>query len=161
MKLFLYLFAFSFFLRPEHAFYVSITDIAYTENNQELEVQIKIFADDLEDDIRSSQNKLVKLQDGVNEAEAAIVHQYLLDKVEILLDGKAPEIGMHSCKLEGDAIFSVYKGKLVTKPKVVEVSNTVLIDLFPTQSNIIRLKGKAAQGLLKLDKKNTSGFLPF
>ena len=160
MKLFLCLFAFSFFLKPEHAFYVSITDIAYLESKQELEVQIKIFADDLEDDIRSSQNKLVKLQDGVSESEASVVHQYLLDKVEILLDGKAPEIRMLSCKQEGDAIFSVYKGSLQTKPSVINVTNTVLIDLFPTQSNIIRLKGKAAQGLLKLDKKNTSGVLP-
>ena len=161
MKLFLYLFAFSFFLKPDHAFYVSITDIAYMENEQELEVQIKIFADDLEDDIRSSQNKLVKLQDGVSEGESAIVHQYLLDKVEILMDGKAPEISMYSCTLEGDAVFSVYKGKLVSKPSLVSISNTVLIDLFPTQSNIIRLKGKAAEGLLKLDKKKTQGVLPF
>lgn len=161
MKLILGLFYLSLFLSPEHAFYVSITDISYQENKQDLEVQIKIFTDDLEDAVRSTLGKIVKLQDGINKEEASLVHQYLLEKVEILMDGKAPDIHMHSCQIEGDAVFSIYRGKMDFRPKVIDISNTILIDLFPTQNNIIRLKGSAASGLLKLDKKKTSGIIAF
>ena len=85
----------------------------------------------------------------------------MLKKVELLLDGEAPKIHMSSCKLEGDAVFSIYKGNISSRPEEVRISNTILIDLFPTQRNIIRLKGRAAQGLLKLDKQTTLGTLAF
>lgn len=161
MKLFFSLFALSLFLQPEHALYISVTDIFYIESKKELEVQFKIFTDDLEDDIRASQNKIIELEDGVDEKEAAIVHDYLLNKVEIFLDGKAPPVNMISCKLEGDAVFALYKGNLGSQPKKLEIYNKILIDLFPTQKNIIRLRGKSPVGFLNLDKKNIKGELSF
>ncbi|MEM8889359.1 MAG: DUF6702 family protein [Bacteroidota bacterium] len=161
MKLFFYLFAFSFFLQPDHALYISVTDIFYLENQKELEIKFKIFSNDLEDDIRSSQNIVLELEDGVNEEEAAVVHKYLLDKVEIFLDGKAAPVRMISCQQEGDAIFSVYKGTIENRPKKLEIYNKILIDLFPTQRNIIRLRGISPVGLLNLDKQTVRGELSF
>jgi len=161
MKIFFLLFAFSFFQQPEHALYISVTDIFYLENQKELEIKFKIFSNDLEDDIRSSQNLVLELEDGVNEEEAAVVHKYLLDKVEIFLDGKAAPVSMISCQQEGDAIFAIYKGKLESQPKKLEIYNKILIDLFPTQKNIIRLRGKSPLGLLKLDKQTIKGELSF
>ena len=161
MKLFFSLFALSLFLQPEHALYISVTDIFYQESQQELEVQFKIFTDDLEDGLRANQNQILELEDGVDEKEALVVHNYLLDKVEIFLDGKAPPVNMISCKLEGDAIFALYKGKLESQPNKLEIYNKILLDLFPTQKNIIRLRGKSPVGFLNLDKQTIKGELSF
>lgn len=161
MHLFIFLFSFLSFTAPNHAFYVSVMDISYEESAGEIVVQIKIFTDDLEDDIRASQEKLVKLQDGVSPEEALIVHRYLLSKVELLIDKSPAPLSLSSCKQEGDAVFTSYHGKLAHPPQSLQVRNSLLIDLFPTQSNIIRLKGKAAQGLLKLNKQKQEGELSF
>ncbi|MEL6256152.1 MAG: DUF6702 family protein [Bacteroidota bacterium] len=161
MKFFFCLFTFSLFFKPDHALYISVTDIFYLENQKELEIKFKIFSNDLEDDIRTSQNKVLELEDGVDEEEAAVVHKYLLEKVEIFVDGKAAPVNMISCKQEGDAVFSIYKGTLESAPKKLEIYNKILIDLFPTQRNIIRLRGKSPLGLLKLDKQTIKGELSF
>ncbi|MEM6801480.1 MAG: DUF6702 family protein [Bacteroidota bacterium] len=161
MNLFVLLWSFFSMSMPPHAFYVSVVDIAYEESSGELGVKIKLFANDLEDGIRASQQKIIKLQDGVSSTEASVVHSYLLSKVELLLDGKPAPLSMISCKQEGDAVFSIYEGKVPFSPKKLEIKNSILIELFPTQKNIVRLKAKGAQGLLKLDKQNQTGELSF
>jgi len=146
---------------PIHAFYVSITDVEYQAENKSLKVQVKIFSNDLEDDIRNLSGEVINLQDGVNTQESLRVDNYLFQRMKLLIDGKPPELRLTSCKVEGDAVFSIYEGELRKEPKDLEISSHILLELFPTQSNIVRLKNGTWKGLVKLNKQQTKGSLSF
>lgn len=148
-------------ISPSHAFYVSITDFSFQAEKRILGVQVKIFTNDLEDDIRNLSGKAIKLQDGIDAVECKRIHEYLLQRMEIRVDGQVLVLDDLVCNIEGDAVFTVFEKELKQSPKQLQIKSEVLLDLFPTQANIVRLKNKQRTKTLKLTKQKLKGELSF
>ena len=144
-------------LSAAHAFYISIMDIQYESSKQQLTVRYKIFTDDLESGIRALENEPIRLQDGINREEEQRIQNYLSTKTKIQINNSSPELQLSSHSLEGDATFIVFTSPCDTRPSHVSVQSEILVDLFPSQRNVVRYKDEKVQKMLSLSKGKESG----
>lgn len=149
------------YLNPTHAFYVSVTDLVYEVDNDALKIQVKIFTNDLEDEIRNYSGDPINLQDGISIVEETRVYSYISNKIALSGDDKSILMIKESCKVEGDAVFTLFQAELKEIPNKLSIKNELLLDLFPTQTNIIRLKNGQNQKMLKLNKSAKLGEFSF
>ncbi len=140
-----------------HAFYISILDIQYYATEQKLEVQYKIFTDDLESGIRAWEEKPIALQDGIDAEEQKRIYQFLQAKTNVKLNNKSPELEVVACENEGDATFIKCAALLAEKPSFLEVQCSLLVDIFPNQRNVVRYKAGKMQKMLSLGKGKENG----
>lgn len=144
-------------LSAVHAFYISIMDIEYESSKQQLTVRYKIFTDDLESGIRALENEPIRLQDGISTEEEQRIQNYLSTKTHLQIDHSPAELKLSSHSLEGDAAFVVFTSPCNTRPSHVSVQSQILVDLFPTQRNVVRYKDEKVQKMLSLSKRKEAG----
>ena len=154
-------FTFSF-AHPPHAFYVSIMEIIWEEEDEAGQVHIKIFSDDLEDAIYFRHSKRISVLQSLDNPETImLITNYLQSCVSINLDGKAVLLNYEKGEVLQDAVtlkFSINKSGL---PKEITIQNSILTEIFDTQANIIRFDIAGQKKILKLDKETTQGIQRF
>ena len=146
-----------------HKFYVSITEITLNNSSNRLEISTKVFYDDLQNAIYIEDGKEVNdpLSDHKEDIDTYIQRHF---KIEI--DGKQVPLTMLGVEPEVDAVWCYFESEPVAKNfKSVQVINSIFVDLFPRQSNIINFfpeKGnsKKVEGLLLNQQKN-KGIITF
>ena len=139
-----------------HALYLSVMDISYEAEGHELRVKYKIFTDDLEAGVRALSGELIALQDGISREEASRVQAYLQEKCQVEAS-QALTWELISCENQSDATFIELRAEFKGALSQLRISNSLLIDLFPTQRNIVRLRNGDKQQLLSLSVKKQKG----
>lgn len=137
MKLFISLFIFSSFVL--HDFYVSITEIDYNPETQSLEIAIKSFADDIEKEIERSEKLLLNIGEEDEHADcSAHLNAYFKKHFKIEVDGVQKELEFLGHEMEKrDAVWTYFEVFDVQEPRVVKITNTILINAHEQQQNII------------------------
>lgn len=145
-----------------HKFYVSTTKIEYVKDKQSLQIISKIFLDDLEDVLQERYDK--NLSYGTkkeSEREEEFLKEYLLKKFEISLNGKRVEYDYIGREYEIDMIKIYLEVTGVSEVRSIEVSNSMLMEMFEEQQNIIHYKAGDLRRSLILEKENPKGMLNF
>lgn len=146
-----------------HKFYVSITEITLNNSSNRLEISTKVFYDDLQNAIYIEDGK--KVNDPLSDHKEDI-DTYIQRHFKIEIDGKQVPLTMLGVEPEVDAVWCYFESEPVAKNfKSVQVINSIFVDLFPRQSNIINFfpeKGnsKKVEGLLLNQQKN-KGIITF
>lgn len=134
-----------------HPFHISLTEIRQNPQTRKLEIAQKIFWDDLEIGLKKFHQTEI---DFLNPKDPNLLEEqarnYLLAQNEIWVDGKKANLKLLGFEIEGDAVWFYLESDPVSWKSKIEVRNSVLIDEFPDQQNIIQLypKGKKMQNLL-------------
>ena len=138
-----------------HDLHLSMCHISYNDDQQRIEIQQRIFFDDLEQSLRISLSNpdfdiLDVNHDGLDYNE--IFAEYMNSKIEIVIDGKPISLEILSYEIDQDAIvLYLYKEK-VKKIKEFQLYSEVLFELFSDQANIISVEVGG--------KKKSARFLP-
>lgn len=145
-----------------HKFYVSVTNINYSEEDDALQITSRIFIDDLENVLEERYGVTLNL---ATEDEAAIANEYIekyfRQKFALYLDdevvnyeflGKKYDIDVAVCYLE---LPKVGLNNLET----LTIQNEILTDLFDEQKNIVHVKWKGKKKSFVLIKSDTKGML--
>jgi hypothetical protein len=144
-----------------HPFHISLTEIRQNQQSKKLEIAQKIFWDDLEKGLKNFHQVEV---DFLNPKDAeklkSQVNTYLLSTNEIWIDRKKVNLKFLGYEIEEDAAWFYFESEPVTWIGTFEVKNTLLIDPFPEQQNIIHIypPGKSLKSLL-LGKGNEKGII--
>jgi len=157
MKLFALLLMGAFL--PPHAFYLSVQEIQYDPQRQMLEVQYKVFTDDLEDGIRAFEGQPIVLQDGINTGEQLRIERYIAHKSKIFLNGQSISLTLQASENQGDASFIRFTGPVPNEPSAIRIHSTLLTEIFATQRNVVRYRNGAFQRMLTLSKGAPEGSL--
>ena len=146
-----------------HPLHISVTEIEYDEEEKELEIVSRIFADDLETAIRAQRNapELDLLNPPSNLTTDDLIKNYLLEKVRISLDGKSQTIHYLGFEKEEDALLCYISVNRVKKWETIKVENKVLLERFNDQSNIVHVTADQKIKSLRLSKSKSSGTLSF
>ncbi|WP_157632637.1 DUF6702 family protein [Cochleicola gelatinilyticus] len=145
-----------------HKFYVSITKIEYVEEKESLQIITQIFIDDVEDVLQKRYDPNVSLATKKErEADIELLTKYILQKLKIKVNGELVELKYIGKEYDIDIVKSYFEIKGVKNIKNIEIDNTVLMDLFEEQQNIIHLKTASKRRSLILDKENPKGLLNF
>ena len=123
-----------------HPFYISLTEIRQNPNSQRLEVATKIFWDDLEVGLASFHEQSI---DFLNPEDSELlqeqVEEYLKKNVQIWIEGKEINWILLGYEIEEDAAWFYIESEPVKLENMIRIKNSVLIEDFSTQQNIVHV----------------------
>lgn len=147
---------------PVHKFYVSITKIEYVKEKNSIQIITKIFIDDIEDALQQQYDPSISL-DTKKETEKADadLKKYILQKLNIKVNGKAVSINYIGKEYDTDMVVAYLEITDVKELKTITIENKLLFEMFPEQQNIIHLKTPSSRKSLMLDRDEPKGELKF
>lgn len=140
-----------------HKYYLSVTDIAYNKEEASLQMITRLFYDDLEAVLRERYSKDITVDATSNQEELDIyIKKYLNAKVKIIVNGKEKTLSYLGKRYDDDFVVCYIEITGVSSIKTLEIENTVLMDAFSDQKNMIHtdILGKKKSLLLVDGKAN-------
>lgn len=145
-----------------HKFYVSITKVEFSEEAQSLQIISKIFIDDIEATLQKRYDPKVSLDtEKETEAHARLLEKYVLQKLKVEVDGVPYQLEYLGREYENDVVKCYLEVPGITDLGRIEIENSILMDMFEEQQNIIHVKKGKTRKSLVLDKEHPSGMLNF
>jgi len=145
-----------------HKFYVSVTNIVYSEEDSAFQITSRVFIDDLD--------KLLKERYGVeaklatpNESKIAeeYIEKYFRTKFVVEMDGEIVAYNFLGKRYDNDVVICYLEIPNVdlSEVKQMSVQNEVLTDLFDEQKNVVHVKWKGNKKSFVLIRENNKGML--
>ncbi len=130
----------SFWMLLAHPFYISLTEMRYNPNSRKMEIAEKIFWDDLEVSLGKEFGQSV---DFLNPKDKAKLNQqlqaYLLKHNQLWVNGKLVSLNYLGYEVDEDAAWFYLESATSEAPVTVEVKNTILLEEFDGQQNIVHV----------------------
>ena len=143
-----------------HKFYIAIYQIEYAQEKKMLQITSRIFIDDMNEVLEKNYHKKTHIGEKNESAEdIVLMNKYISDKFSIKVNGQNKPFQFVSTEVENNILIGYYKITDIPKIKTLEVKNTILIDLFPEQQNIIQSKIYGEKQSLLLSIDNIKGML--
>lgn len=147
-----------------HKFYVSVTNVNYSEKNVALEITTRVFVDDLE--------AVMKERYGVSSNFESVEDQksydlylkrYLNSKFVVELNGNPITYAYLGKELENDLVIFYLEVDNVemNQLKSLTIFNEVLTDMYDEQKNIVHIKWHNNKKSFVLTKYDAKGMLNF
>lgn len=145
-----------------HKYYVSVTNIAYSEDDKAFQVTSRVFIDDLD--------RLLKERYGI-EAKLATpkeskladeyIEKYFRAKFAVELDGKPVQFNFLGKRYDTDVVICYLEipNVKLSETKSMSVQNEVLMDLFDDQQNVVHVKWDGNKKSFMLIRQNNKGML--
>ncbi|PQB05909.1 DUF6702 family protein [Aureitalea marina] len=145
-----------------HKFYVSITKVELSEEAKSVQIITKIFIDDIEATLQKRYDPNVSLDTKKEtEAHVKLLEKYVLQKFKVEIDGVAYQLEYLGREYENDVVKCYLEVPGITDLNKIEIENSVLMDMFEEQQNIIHVKKGKTRKSLVLDKEHPKGMLNF
>ena len=121
-----------------HKFYVSVTEVAYAESKNRIEITTRIFIDDLEKGLEKKYNKKINLATKEEIPEAKdFIKGYLNQRVQANVNNKTTEVIFLGSEIENDVLICYLKIDFSEKITTFELYNNVLTEIYADQQNLI------------------------
>jgi hypothetical protein len=154
-----------FILSPQlnaHPFYVSICQVDYNQQNQSIEISLKVFANDLILGLEGiGVLKLYLGELSEHEKADAYLETYLKEVLSIKIDKKNVNLRFIGKELEKDVVWCYLEVENIKGFSEIEVTNKLLTEIFETQSNIIHIKKDGEIRSLLLGKQKPTDSIVF
>jgi len=143
-----------------HRFYVAIYKINYRPQKKRVEITARIFVDDLNEALLKDFHKKTFLGTDKETPESIeLMKKYLAEKFKVSINGKNKSMIYLSNEIENNIIVCYLVIKDISKVNTIDVENSVLVELYPEQQNIIQFSNNNAKSNLLLTSKTTKGML--
>ncbi|MEX0291236.1 MAG: DUF6702 family protein [Flavobacteriaceae bacterium] len=145
-----------------HKFYVSVTNINYSEKDDALQMTTRIFIDDFEKVLQERYDFKASLAtEEESELADAYIEKYLNTKFVIKVNGENKRYTFLGKKYDADVMICYLELNKIDFPKLnsIEVQNEILTDLFEEQQNVVHFKLKDKKKSFVLVKENNKGML--
>ncbi|MEM5564079.1 DUF6702 family protein [Psychroserpens sp. AS72] len=148
---------FPFFISVAHKYYVSVTQIEYVKEKKSVQIITRIDVDDLELTLQERFDKDINLT-AIDEKSTVddFIKTYLKQKLKIKINTKEVSFIFIGKDYENDQVACYLEIENVDAINTIEISNTVLFDLFPKQKNVVKTKinSKASNLIFTTEDKN-------
>lgn len=146
-----------------HDFHASVCDVEYDGKRKALEITHRIFLDDLEEALRkwSGNNKVDVINPTNKEQFQQMLGRYLLENFAIKVNNKQVSMNYLGSEMEDDVMYCYIDMVPVKKVKSLEVTNSILIQMFDDQINIVHVDIAEETKSLKLNKHNSTGTIDY
>jgi len=121
-----------------HKFYLSNTSIEFNAQSRAIEITSKIFTDDLEHAIEAQCYRYNSLYPQTPEV-FELVKKYIGDKLSLQVEGRNVVLNFLGYSVDNDMTTLFIEGSYF-EPNQVVVGNTILLELFSDQQNIVEVR---------------------
>lgn len=157
LGLFLVLSAFTW-----HKFYVSVTEVAYAESKNRIEITTRIFIDDLEKGLEKKYNKKIHLATKEEIPEAKdFIKGYLNQSVQANVNNKTAEVIFLGTEIENDVLIAYLKIDFSEKITTFELYNNVLTEIYADQQNLIHTNINNTKRSFLLTKSDKTALIKY
>lgn len=149
-------------IAPAHKFYVSVTNVEYSESEAALQIISRIFIDDVEEVLQARYDFKAGL---ATEEESPMsdfyIKKYFNSKFKVLVNGEVMNVNFLGRRYDKDLVVCYMEVTDVSalKLKSVEIENTLLTDIFEEQRNLVHFKIMGTKKSVVLTSDNTKGLL--
>lgn len=124
-----------------HPLYISMTEVEYNSNTQNLEISVRIFTDDFESVLRKDALSKIDLshptdKKSINEQ----VKNYILHHLSIIADGKALGMQYVGYEINEESTWVYFETPIEKGPNMLSMQNKILYDFSTTQINLVHVK---------------------
>ena len=144
----------------DHAIYVSVLEIEHEANSKQGRISVKIFANDLEDAIFNKSKKRLDLQSG-NCDQSELILNYFKDHLLIKIDGDLQAYTFIGCELNDISLWLTFDFQSTSKWGELEITADYLMELFPTQSNVVSITYNGEKRMFRMTNSSTQQKLNF
>ena len=148
-----------------HKFYLSVTEVYYSEEDKTLQMISRIFIDDLEQVLEDRYQRDFDLATDNEFADAnAFIDRYLSSKMILKINGEIIPFKLLGKEYDNDVVKCYVE---TTTPidyktvKNIEIKNTLFFEAFEEQQNIIHFKLDKRKKSFILIRENDKGLLNF
>lgn len=144
-----------------HPFHLSVAEIYFNEDAQTLEIEMKVFIDDMEEGLKQSGYGDVKLGPELETKEVdAILFQYLKNNLNLVVNGDTVDLSFYGKEYEpGNIMWCYMEVQNVTDIHKIVIRNHLLTEVFSDQQNIVHVKKGGKTRSLRLRKGSDLGEL--
>lgn len=145
-----------------HKFYVSVTNVTYSEKDDAIQITTRIFIDDLEKTLKERYDIQPKL--ATKEEMSSVdsyIDKYLKSKFLVFLNEEQKAFTFIGKKYDNDIIvcyLEVPKANFKSL-KTIAIINEVLTDVFEEQQNVVHFKLNNEKKSFVLSASNNKGML--
>jgi hypothetical protein len=123
-----------------HKFYMAIYQINFAPEKKMLQITSRIFLDDFNGALAKKYNKKTFLgTDKESVEDVSLLKKYLAENFSIKVNGQLRTMNFLSKEMDGDVLVCYLNVKEISKINTLEIHNSVLIDCFAEQQNIVHL----------------------
>jgi len=143
----------------DHKFYLSNTTIEFNSQNRAIEITSKIFTDDIEHAIEAQCYRYHSLYPQTPEVYE-LVKKYIGENLNLQVAGRNVVINFLGYSVDNDMTTLFLEGNYFDPISVV-VNNTILLDMYSDQQNIVEVRwnGQSKREYFTKDKKQFQ-FIP-
>ncbi len=128
------------YMLSAHPFHVGIAEVKYNENQQSIEITLRLFIDDLENALTKRYEMPVDLVADVEQGMyGQLVHDYLKLEFQVQINGSSSKFHLLGYELEDDAIWCYLEVKNVKKVSALHVRNSIFFELFENQIHLVHV----------------------
>ncbi|WKN43615.1 DUF6702 family protein [Tunicatimonas pelagia] len=137
-----------------HPFHISVTSIYHATEENSLQITVKIFADDLEEALNRDNSEATAYIDVLNPPNPAqldsIVHNYLDQHLVFTINEQLVQPQFLGFEREDLTMWCYLEVASVKSLEKVEVRNTLLLNTFEDQANIVHVRANGVVKSMKL-----------
>lgn len=161
-KIIVILFVLPLFAFTLHKYYVSLCEIEYLKEKQSIQITLGVFIEDLEFILDKNSGKSLNLASKTEVANVDDYYKkYLNEHLQILANGKNQLYKYIGKEYDGDIVRFYLEITDIKELKSIEITNNILINEFPDQKNIVKIKVKDFNKTFYLNKSNNKSLLKF
>lgn len=143
-----------------HKFYTAIYQIEFVPKKKMIQITTRIFYDDLNEAMGAKNHKRTFVGTEKETPEDLVVlKKYLAEKFIIKVNGQSKPMNFISKEVEDNVLICYLSIKEITKIKTLEVENTIIMEKYSEQQNIIQANFNGEKQSLLLTSDNFKGML--
>ena len=140
VTLFLVFVLFSTAKDHKHPLHISTTEVNFNSKDKTLEVSCRIFSDDFESILVKLYKQKTDLANPALKAQMdALVKKYLFAHLQLKANGKPVSMKYIGFEIDHEATNIYLEVEKISTIKTVEVSSTILYDMFDDQMSIVHI----------------------
>ncbi|WP_289644894.1 DUF6702 family protein [Maribacter aestuarii] len=145
-----------------HKFYISVTNVGYSEKDKAIQITTRVFLDDMNAVLKARYDIDSKLgTKKESDVDREYLEKYLRTKFLVEIDGNPKDYTILGKKYDTDMIICYLEVPNVELSKVssIAIQNEILTDIYDEQQNVVHLKINGKKKSFVLLKSDTKGML--
>jgi hypothetical protein len=145
-----------------HPLHVSVTEINHNAAEKTWEISCKLFTDDFEKVLaKNYKTKADLINPAGKAAMEKLVNDFIQKHLVIKADGKLVQMLYLGFEKDNDAIYSYFQVDNTGSVKKLEITNTILHEMFTDQINLMHVIVEGKRKSMKLDYPETKAEVNF
>jgi len=145
-----------------HKYYVSLTQIDYNQKNKLVEITVRVFIDDLNKALDKQYHQEFNLGEK-NELKNTnyFIKNYFENNFIVKVNNQHKDYNMVGKEYEDNICYIYFEIPAIANISNIEITNSILQEIFEEQQNIIKTNINAIHHSLILTAENNKGLLKF